>query len=181
MDETPPLRDRLPDGTEVVIRPLRPDDAPAVLEGFAHLSFETRHRRFLAGLPRLPPQHVYAITHADGRDHLVWAIGAVRDGHETGIGLAHVIRDPARPTTGEFAIVIADEWQGRGAGKLLTRALAKRSWELGVRRWTATMFLDNHAVQALLASVGDEISREVQGCGVGEIVYALRAPAEDRR
>lgn len=174
-DTTPPTITTLPDGTRVRVRPLAPEDAPRILQGFDNLSPETRRRRFLGALKRLPPNHEHAITHADGWNHVVWGVGALDDlDREIGIGVAHVIREEQDPTRGEFAIVIADQWQHRGAGKVLTRALAARSLAIGVPVWTATMFLENRPVQRLLEDVGDEISRTVLSSGVGEIVYRLR-------
>ncbi|MBI2390477.1 MAG: GNAT family N-acetyltransferase [Deltaproteobacteria bacterium] len=176
-DTSPPTVTQLPDGTRLRVRPLAPADAPQILEGFEHLSQETRRRRFLGALKHLPPNHEHAITHADAFQHVVWGVAVLDElDREKGIGVAHVIRDPADPTRGEFAIVIADEWQHHGAGKVLTRALAARLLAIGIPIWTATMYLDNRAVQRLLADVGDEISRTVLSSGVGEIIYRLRPP-----
>lgn len=166
----------LGDGTPVVVRALRPEDAEQIHEGFEHLSTETRHRRFLSALKQLPPHHEHAITHVDDHDHLAWGIGVVdAAGHEAGIGVAHVVRDATRPDHGEYAIVIADEWQRRGAGKVLTRALAKRSLEVSIPFWTAVMFADNHPVQRVLDDVAVEVSRHALGSGVCEVELRLRA------
>jgi GNAT superfamily N-acetyltransferase len=173
--------DRLPDGTPVIVRPLRPEDAAELREGFDHLSSETRRRRFLTGLARLPANHIYSITHADNVEHLVWGIAVIdAEGHEHGVGVAHVVREREDRERAEFAVVIADEWQGRGAGRVLARALAARSYELGIRVWVAVMALDNFRVQRLLASVADEISRKSIGCGAGEVLYRLRPTPADR-
>lgn len=175
MDPSAPREATLLDGTPVVVRPLRPEDEPQIHEGFEHLSSETKHRRFLAVMKRLPPLHEHAITHVDGWDHLAWGIGVHdAEGHEIGIGVARVVRDPARPTHGEYAIVIADEWQRRGAGKVLTRALAARSLQVGITHWTAVTFLDNRAVQEVLADVGEEVARASPSPGIGELEYRLR-------
>lgn len=181
-DLTPAREARLPDGTPVVVRPLRPEDEPLIRDGFDHLSAETRRRRFLGGIKRLPPAHEHAITNADGWDHLVWGIAvyepdpATGEFHEHGIGIAHVIREKEQPTHGEYAIVIADEWQKRGAGKVLTRALAERSLAVGMPFWLAVMYLDNRPVQHVLADVAEEVSRCVVDAGVGEVLYRLREP-----
>lgn len=175
MDPSAPREATLPDGTPVVVRPLRPEDQTQIHDGFEHLSNETKHRRFLAVMKRLPPLHEHAITHVDGRNHLAWGIGVRdRDGHEIGIGVARLVRDPALPTHGEYAIVVVDEWQRRGVGKVLTRALAARSLQVGITHWTAVMFLDNRAVQEVLADVAEEVARRVPSPGVGEIEYRLR-------
>lgn len=167
----------LSDGTRVVARPLRPEDAAQIRDGFEHLSSESRHRRFLGVLKQLPPAHEWTITHLDQHDHLAWGVAIEEGGREIGVGIGHVVRDQGRPDHGEFAIVIADEWQKKGVGKVLTRALAIRSREVGIPFWTAVMFLDNRPVQRVLECVGEEIGRRTLSPGIGEIEYRLKESA----
>jgi acetyltransferase len=157
----------------VVVRPLHPGDEASIVEGFAHLSHETRRRRFFSATTRLPAGHTELLVHADGVHHLAWGIAAEIDGREVGIGVARVIRNAEHPDTGEFAITIADEWQHRGAGLALAKALAARSREVGIRRWIGVVLLENRAIIGLLHRMGREIARESFGDGSAALTIEL--------
>jgi len=168
----------LPEGIEVFVRPLRPEDAAMLVRGFDHLSPETRYRRFLSSVKHLTPEQVSMLTHADGYDHLAWGV-AIADPithEEEGIAVARSIREIDDPEIAEFAIVVADDWQGRGVGKLLTHVLAQEARRCGVRKWRALMLLDNERVRKLLESVGPEIDRKIGGCGTLEVLYDIHLP-----
>ncbi len=170
---------RLPDGTVVLLRWLRPDDEERLEHGFEQLSARTRHQRFLAGLKHLSSQQLHSLTHTDGDAHLALAMGIEdHSGVEEGIAVARSIREPSDPTIAEFAIVVVDEWQGRGVGKVLTRALAEEARRHGIRSWRALMLSDNERVRKVLAGVGTETSRNYPGDGSVEILYSLMDPAD---
>ena len=88
------MRDRnrravLRDGSEVLIRPIRGADAPALADGFARLSARTRHLRFLTGKRELTPKELRYLTEVDHHDHeavarLARALGAVPRRGEAG-------------------------------------------------------------------------------------------------
>src|SRR6185295_4859435 len=148
-------RETLRDGAAIVVRPLGRDDADELARGFRRLSPESRYRRFLDTVERLTPEQVKYLTDVDKDRHVAWcAIGP--DGH--GIAVARSIRDESGDVA-EYAITVADEWQGRGVGRVLTTALARAAWATGVRRWRATTLADNASVLRLLAHAGDELDR----------------------
>ncbi|MEM1418730.1 MAG: GNAT family N-acetyltransferase [Myxococcota bacterium] len=170
----------LRDGTHALIRPVLPTDAPALVEGFAALSPESRASRFLAPLSRLSPEQVAYFTEVDGKDHV--ALGAAvpdpRHPHgERGLGVARWVRLAEVADLAEIAVTVRDDAQGLGVGSLLLEALALDAWDHGVRRFLATMHEDNARMRALLRRVGDEERREVEAGGVVTIVYRVRPPA----
>ena len=125
-------RVRLHSGDWVSIRPLCPQDAPALATAVERLSALSRYRRFHSALPRLTDEMITYFTEIDHHDHE--ALVAVLPG--TGgiiVGVARFIRDPAHPDTAEVAVVVADSWQRRGLGTVLLRRLARRANEVGIR------------------------------------------------
>lgn len=166
------------DGASLLLRSFGRADRAELVKGFEHLSPESRHRRFLAGIQHLRPDQLDRLCSADGCDHV--AVVAVelddRGRERAGVGIAHSIRHPTRKDEAEYAITVIDEWQGRGIGTLLTRALAEEAWRCGIRRWRATMLAENLRVRKTIEHVATPISRTCED-GVFEIVYALRPPA----
>jgi hypothetical protein len=114
VDEAYRERVRLGDGTEVILRRLRPDDTPLVRAEFEQLSEDSRYLRCLAATPRLTPATTASLTAVDGEHH--FAIGVVREcgRREEPAGLVEAIRLADQADVAEVAIAIVDGLQGRG-------------------------------------------------------------------
>jgi GNAT superfamily N-acetyltransferase len=151
----------LPDGTEVLLRLLRPGDADALRAGFQKLSPESRYRRFLSVLPALSDSMVRYLTEIDGERHVAIVAGIISPDlkSEEGIAVARYIRLPDEPDVAEAAVTVIDDFQGKGLGKLLLTTLVRLASAEGIRMFRAEVLPSNSAVQGLLASVG-AIERE---------------------
>lgn len=148
-------RATLPDGAELLIGRITPDDAPVLAEGFARLSTESRRLRFLTAKPTLSPAELRYLTEVDGHDHE--ALGAVDPVTRRGVAVARFVRDERDPTRAEAAIAVADDWQRRGVGKLVLGRLADRARAEGITRFTALVSGDNRGMQALVKHLGGPV------------------------
>ena len=167
----------LRDGTRAILRLLVPADEPLIVLGFEHLSDESRLRRFLHPTRRLSESALHYLSHPDQSNHLALVLTTdPADGPIRGIGVARCIRLGEGADCAECAITVVDEWQRRGAGRLLARALADWSLASGIRRWTGPELVDNDAIGRVLGSVGEVHSRVV-GDGVVECECALSPSA----
>jgi GNAT superfamily N-acetyltransferase len=138
---------RLPDGATVRIRPVRPTDAGWIAAGFEHLSDRTRTLRFLSPKRTLTSSEVRYLTLIDHCDHE--ALAAIDRDHQP-IAVARYVRDPSRPDSAEVAIVVTDEWQGRGVGTVLLNALHERAVGAHISRFTGLVLNENRAVKHLV-------------------------------
>lgn len=152
----------LRDGSQITIRPLEPDDRDTLAEGFERLSPESRYRRFFGPMPQLRKRDLDFLTRVDHHDHE--ALIAVDEATGQGVGVARFVRiadDVAEP-----AIVVVDDWHGRGVGSRLIAALGERAQQEGIRRFEAPVLASNPGAIRLLASLGDtrkrSSGREVQ-------------------
>ena len=168
----------LNDGTPVVLRPLRGDDASKSETGFRQLSPESRYRRFLTYKIGLSPSELKYFTHCDGANHL--ALGAfltdAKDGEPELVAVGRYVRDTDKFALAEVAIVVADAWQQHGIGKRLFVAPAQGAWQAGVRHWKAVFLTYNTAIRRLLETVGKRQAECGLDCGVVEAVYRLFPP-----
>ena len=146
----------LPSGIGITIRPIRPDDAAGLRDGFAHLSPESRYRRFFRALTSLSDDAVRYLTNVDGKDHV--AIVAVTESPdlktERGVGVARFIRSKDDPRAAEAAVTVVDDLQGRGIGTALLRELAARAAEVGVERFRGEILSTNEPMVLALAAAG---------------------------
>jgi GNAT superfamily N-acetyltransferase len=65
-------------------------------------------------------------------------------------GILGVARYGSAGATHDVAVVVADEWQGRGVGALLLRRLANIARARGITSFHATMLGDNRRAQSLV-------------------------------
>lgn len=129
-------------GVEVLIRPIRATDKHLLAEGFQRLSPEARFARFFAPVVRLNESDLAYLTEVDHRKHE--ALVAIDPDEGDLVGVARYIRtSPYRDREAEVAIVIADNWRGKGLGKALLSRLAIRAREEGVTHFLAVILAEN--------------------------------------
>jgi len=164
---------RLRDWSEVSIRELTPQDAPALAEAFERLSTESRDLRFLGAKPRLSTHDLEYLTNIDG--HVHEALGALDAATGRGVGVARFVRlDPQAPVA-EVAVTVIDSWQRRGLATLLLERLSERARAEGIERYTALVSGDNRAVVGLLDSIGARVL--TANAAAGTVEYEVELPA----
>jgi RimJ/RimL family protein N-acetyltransferase len=161
----------LRDGSKVVIRPVRREDAPLLADGFARLSPQSRRLRFLRHKDELTPAGLRYLTDVDHHDHE--ALGALDQAGGRGVGVARYVRDAFDPHAAEIAVTVADDWQGRGLGTELLAQLSGHARAEGIHRFTALVSADNTAMAALLRSLRANPVHREHGAVEYEIPLAL--------
>jgi RimJ/RimL family protein N-acetyltransferase len=167
---------RLRDGAEVLIRPVEPSDADPLRRGFEHLGEVSRYRRFLTRVEHLAPRQAAVLTNVDHERHE--ALIALDSASGEGVGIARYVLDEADPRRAEFAITIADTWQGRGVGTALFDRLVDRARGVGVEVFTARMIVGNEAARRLLAHRAEIVGEERDS---GTVRVTARVRSSPRR
>jgi RimJ/RimL family protein N-acetyltransferase len=135
IDPTPSVR-QLRDGTPVVVRAVRPSDLPLIESGFRALSPRSRLDRFLVPVQELGEERLAFLHQLDGSHQA--AVGALTLQGQ-GVAIARFARVPGDPQAAEVGITVVDDYQGRGAGTLLFRELAKLAIDRGIRRFVGVV------------------------------------------
>jgi GNAT superfamily N-acetyltransferase len=165
---------RLSDGTEVLIRAIRPSDKALLAAGVTRLSERSRFRRFLTAKPGLSQAELRYLTEVDGVDH--YAVAAVLADRWDGdiIAVARWVRLVGEPSVAEAAIVVCDAYQGKGLGKLLARDLADAARHRGITRIRASIHADNVPALALMRVIAARLDGATV-MGVRELTVDLAA------
>jgi acetyltransferase len=155
---------RLRDGTEVLLRPIRPEDEPMELELIRGLSTETSRFRFFQIIKDLPHDALVRFCNIDyDREMAFIAETTETNGgpnpRRIEIGVSRLILDPNRKR-GEFAIVIADKFQGKGLGTKLVDMLIEVAREKGVETVYGVIMSGNMAMIRLCEKLGFTTRRE---------------------
>jgi RimJ/RimL family protein N-acetyltransferase len=175
VDTTLPGEFALRDGTPALIWPLLSSDARTLREGFRRLSPESRRSRFLSPLSDLDEAMIQRLVGGvDGVHHVALVLVVLpSDGLEQPVGVARLIQDPSDPASGDIAVTVADQYQGRGVGAALVRALMERR-PPELRRIRTVVDAGNRASLALLAGAGP-MSSSVTRQGVVDVTVELPA------
>ena len=181
--------ERLRDGEEILVRPIRPDDREELAEGMRRLSPESRYRRFFTPTSELSAAELSYLTDVDHHDHEALVALEPDSGH--GIGVARFVRSAGDAELAEVAVAVADSWHNRGVATALLDRLTQRAREEGVRRFSAEVLADNRPMLELIDELGDvtlrhlddgavEVEVELPPEGIGaELREWLRAAARE--
>jgi len=147
---------QLADGTRLLVRPIRPEDAGLERIFVASLSEETRFFRFFYRLHELTPAMLARFTQVDyGRELALLALMEDTTASEGRVivGIARYIANPDHESA-EFAVVVADAWQRRGVGAMLLERLFAASNRHGFKRLQGTVLRANEAMLAFAQRQG---------------------------
>ncbi|RMF76016.1 MAG: GNAT family N-acetyltransferase [Acidobacteria bacterium] len=154
----------LEDGSEVWLRPIRPDDKQRLLEAFSRLSETSRYQRFLSDRVTLDEKTLRFLTEVDGWDHVcLVALDGPDDATAHGLASARFVRDADDPQVAEPAVTVIDEWQGRGLGRALLVRLMEAARERGVTVFRSTILASNEAIRRLVEQVGGKARVQRKG------------------
>lgn len=156
--------------TAVALRPIRPQDKPALVSFHARLSADTRYRRYHAAKGDLTSRDLRYLTDVDGHHHVA-LVAHPSDRPDHLLGVARAVANPADPSEAEIAIVVADDAHGQGIGADLIEHVIARARQEGVTRVVAQVQGDNHRAMRLFQGFGFR-QRSWRG-GVLELVRDL--------
>ncbi len=115
---------RLPDGTDVLVRPIRPEDEPAEQEMLSSLSMRTLQTRFFSTIKNIGHEWLILLCNVDYDRHIA-IVAEVRENEKTRIiGDARLIMGHD-PTYGEVAVLVHDDFQGKGLGTKFVEMLVE--------------------------------------------------------
>jgi GNAT superfamily N-acetyltransferase len=167
--------ERLPDETPVVVRPIRGEDKALLSEGLRRLSDESVHRRFLTPKRSFSGSELRYLTEIDAVDHVALVAEDPADATRGLIAVGRFVRLHEDSEAAEIAIVVADDWQGRGLGSLLGGHLAHAARNRGITRFTATMAAQNKPAHRLMTKLTSHLEQRHAGGGVDELVLDIAA------
>ncbi|WP_169743376.1 bifunctional acetyl-CoA hydrolase/transferase family protein/GNAT family N-acetyltransferase [Knoellia sinensis] len=166
----------LRDGSQVLVRPTHPGDAPLLQDLFFHLRPEdvrTRFFRNLSSLARNAADHLCNVSY-DAEMALV----AVTGGRETerAVATAQYYVD-ADTGHADVAFMVDADWQGKGLGRLLHELLSDHAARQGVTAFSADVLVGNDSMLHILTAGGDARVRTAEG--VHEVLIPTRRIDED--
>jgi GNAT superfamily N-acetyltransferase len=144
----------LDDQVVVTLRPIRPTDAGREQRFFRRVSTESAYRRYFHFKQQLTSEEIRYLTTIDYDKRM--ALIALHDGEMVGVARYDVI--PAATHHGgriaELALLVQDDFQGRGLGKHLLQHLTATARHHDISAFEALVQPDNHRMFRLFKSCG---------------------------
>jgi acetyltransferase len=168
-------------GRRVLIRPVLPQDEALTSAFFGSLPARARYERFLAPVRDLPPALVKRFTNIDYASHLALLAETFDGGRETVVAEARYARDGTDPSVAEFAVSVAEDWQGRGLASRLMSKLICRAAGAGIARVVGETLAGNERMLHLARKAGFTARPSAEVPGVVFLEKQLepgRQPAE---
>ncbi|WP_439135233.1 bifunctional acetate--CoA ligase family protein/GNAT family N-acetyltransferase [Pseudomaricurvus sp.] len=146
-------RMQLSDGTDLLIRPVRPEDANIEQDFISRMSPETIYFRFMQSLHELTPDMLIRFTQIDYDQEMALAAIAYQGDDEIEVGVARYLTNPDGVSC-EFAIVIADDWHHKGIGYKLMTELIQVARQRGLLEMEGEILTENRGMLSMMQKLG---------------------------
>jgi acetyltransferase len=167
---------RAADGTRLLIRPMRPDDAVREQAFVQGLSAASKQLRFMNAVRELSPRQLQRFTHPDpAREFVLVALRQCAGSPDEQVAVARFALDAGGEGC-EFAIAVADPWQRRGLGRHLMTRLIDAARARGLRVIWGQVSAGNHGMLALARALGFGIRTAGDEPGVRQVILRLDQP-----
>ncbi len=144
---------KLLDGTDTLLRPIKPEDEPLWLDMLGSCSKESIYSRFRYNFHFDSHEVATQFCYIDYARELAIVAEVEEDGERKLIGVGRLIADPDVETV-EYAILITDAWQRKDLGKILTQYCLEIAKANGLKRIFAETTKDNKPMIAVFKKLG---------------------------
>lgn len=167
-----PCHLQLRGGTPLLMRPIRGEDKPLLLDFFRRQSPEARYMRFMGAIAELSESTLRDLTEVDHVNHEAWIAidGGARDG--LCVGVARYVRLAKAPREAEVAVAVVDSHQRLGIGSALLERVAGSAAAHGIDTFHSCVFDSNLAVIGILQRHGATMT----GRDGGILRFSVSAP-----
>jgi len=143
----------LADGTEVLLRPIKPEDEPLKFELLTSVSEDTLKGRFFQKITNITHEMLLRLCNIDYDREIAIVAEIKKDQKKKLIGTGTLIIDP-NFETGEFAILVHDDFQGKGLGYKLLDTIIGIAQEKGLERFFGLVLSGNKKMINLTRKLG---------------------------
>lgn len=164
---------QLKDGTDIVIRPIRPEDAESEAKFVRNLSTESKYFRFMNTFEELSQEMLVRLTQIDYHNEMALLAVSVENGAESEqIGVARYATNVDKKSC-EFALVVSDQWRGRGVARRLMKDLMEVARARGLETIEGEVLSNNRRMLELMTTLGFTIGPDPNDNSIKHVVARL--------
>jgi acetyltransferase len=142
---------RLPDGSEVICRPIRPEDAALYPPAFEKMAPEDLRLRLFAPVAQAPMALVARLTQIDYARAMAFV--ALHPGNGALMGVARMTADPDM-TNAEYGVLVRSDLKGRGIGWALMTRLIEHARAEGIAELWGDVLPENRGMLKMARELG---------------------------
>ncbi|MEJ2621166.1 MAG: bifunctional acetate--CoA ligase family protein/GNAT family N-acetyltransferase [Candidatus Thiodiazotropha sp.] len=165
-------RAQLPNGINIVIRPIRPEDADLEQNFTRQLSNEAKYFRYMSSVQELTPEMLTRFTQIDYHNEMALIAVTEDDSHEVELGVARYVINPDKRSC-EFALVVADKWQRQGIGHKLMNHLMEIARDRGLEKMEGEVLSNNFKMLDLMRSLYFQVSPYPEDNSIKQVTIEL--------
>jgi acetyltransferase len=147
---------RLRDGTALRLRPIRPEDEPALQDLARHMNPQDLRLRFFTPIRDLPHALAARLSQIDYDREMALVARLAGDG--AALGVVRISADPDNRRA-EYAIALRSDWKGRGLGYLLMERIIAIARSRGIGEVFGDVLNENEPMLKLARALGFQLQR----------------------
>lgn len=167
--------DVLPDGTRVLLRPLKPADAALYPEFVAHITAEDSRLRFFSAIKELSEERIHELTHLDYSRAMAFI--AFDEANCQMLGVVRLHLDAGR-RGGEFAVIVRSAFKSHGLGWLLMQRIIEYARIIGLERIYGQALAENTTMLRMCAEFGFQVEDDPNQQGIKLVMLELDRKGE---
>jgi len=145
------------DGWRVFVRPIRPEDEPAIHELLRHVTSQDLRLRFFAPMKEFTHEFIARLTQLDYARAMAF-VAFDEATHEL-VGVVRIHSDSIYES-GEYAILLRSDLKGRGLGWVLMQLIIEYAKSEGLKRISGDVLQENTVMLAMCRELGFEVKSD---------------------
>ncbi|MFB9262370.1 bifunctional acetate--CoA ligase family protein/GNAT family N-acetyltransferase [Bradyrhizobium erythrophlei] len=166
----------LRDGSRVLVRPMRPDDEPAVHRFFARVTAEDLRLRFFHAMKEFTHAFIARLTQLDYARAMAFVALDPATGEMMGAVRLH---SDSLYESAEYAILLQSDLKGKGLGWALMQLLIHYARSEGLKRLAGQVLAENTTMLGMCRDLGFTVTQDPEDHSIVDVVLDLRLPSVD--
>ncbi|NOJ43053.1 bifunctional acetate--CoA ligase family protein/GNAT family N-acetyltransferase [Bradyrhizobium australiense] len=158
------------DGWRVFVRPIRPEDEPAIHEMLKHVTMQDLRLRFFAPMKEFSHEFIARLTQLDYARAMAFV--AFDEASNEPVGVVRIHSDSIYES-GEYAILLRSDLKGRGLGWTLMQMIIEYAKSEGLKAISGDVLTENTVMLAMCRSLGFEVKSDPQEHDICNVRLAL--------
>lgn len=160
-------------GWKVGVRPVRPEDEPAIAAFLARVSLDDVRLRFFHPMKEFPHAFIARFTQLDYARAMAFVASDGVSGEVIGLVQLH---SDASYETAEYAVLLRSDLKGRGLGWALMQLLIEYAKGEGLKSLSGEVLRDNTTMLTMCRELGFDINSDPRDASIMLVSLDLAAP-----
>jgi acetyltransferase len=158
------------DGWRVFVRPIRPEDEPAIHELLRHVTPEDLRLRFFAPMKQFTHQFIARLTQLDYARAMAFV--AFDEASNELVGMVRIHSDSIYES-GEYAVLLRSDLKGRGLGWALMQLIIEYAKSEGLKVIFGDVLRENRTMLQMCRDLGFEVKADPAEPGICNVKLRL--------